>query len=587
MARFETAVQSVISSLDQGWGRRLLAWFAAGVLLLALIAVYARSQFRGLREAEAMEYAQLGRGLLEGRGFATRCIRPADIAFAEGRGRAHRLDAFPDMRHGPLFPALLALAYRATGVSFEVKPSAAVHAPEALAVIPVCALGVLLAGLMTYLLARRLFDEQVAAVCALVYFVSRAALSQAVSGLPTALMSFLTACAAWALARSAEAAAAGRGAGRYLPGAALAGLLGGAAFLAGYGSLAAAAALAVFAALAFEERPWAAALAFAGGFAVAAAPWIARTVRETGLPLGLSTHAVFKASGLYAEDVMAQGLSRLDGLRAARLLRRDLLAGLPRAFETDLRSLGSGLVVCFFLVALFQSHERRLVGTLRGCVGLGAALTVLGMAAGWLPGRELGALLPLITVFGVGGFFEMLRRDPAAEPGRDRVLTWALVALSALGTVAALLGPRAGIPYPPYYPPLADAVCALIEPDEALCSDIPEATAWYGNRVSVLLPREAHTVAALEGRGMPIGGVYLTTRSASRPYVGALTAGPYSSWLPVLRGQAPPDFPFTEGIALPPGTRDQLFLTKPGRLTSPEPPPAAPPAPTPAPADRP
>ena len=49
-------------------------------------------------------------------------------------------------------------------------------------------------------------------------------------------------------------------------------------------------------------------------------------------------------------------------------------------------------------------------------------------------------------------------------------------------------------------------------------------------------------------------------------YAQDLLSGPDRAWLPVLNGKVPTGFPFTDGIALPPGSRDQLFLAEFGRL---------------------
>ena len=99
-----------------------------------------------------------------------------------------------------------------------------------------------------------------------------------------------------------------------------------------------------------------------------------------------------------------------------------------------------------------------------------------------------------------------------------------------------------------------------------MCTDIPAGTAWYANRSSLLLPLSLDDFAAIERMGVRIGGIYLTTETGNKQYIAGLAGGPDRAWLPLLNGRIPPDFPFTDGICLPPGSREQLFLTKVGRL---------------------
>src|SRR5262245_11166229 len=78
----------------------------AGALLLFL---YYHAQFPGLKNPDALDFAQLGRNLSAGRGFVTSILRP--LALTHG-GNAL---AQPDVTHGPLYPFLLALAFGAFG----------------------------------------------------------------------------------------------------------------------------------------------------------------------------------------------------------------------------------------------------------------------------------------------------------------------------------------------------------------------------------------------------------------------------------------------------------------------------------------
>jgi hypothetical protein len=245
----------------------------------------------------------------------------------------------------------------------------------------------------------------------------------------------------------------------------------------------------------------------------------------------------------------------------ARALKAKVISNLGRLWDRDLRTVGSGLVICFFLVSFFHRFEQETPARFRWCLALGVVL-MFGMAAlmGGGAGRLLGVFLPLMIVYGVVFFFIVVDRAEFFEANWDVVLAGVLVVLTALPAVFKLMGPPPPRPYPPYFPAFHAYVCSLIEPSETLCTDIPWATAWYGNRASILRPASVDDLKAIREKA-PLAGVYLTTETGNQPYTDALVSGEYSSWLPLLNRKTPADFPFTNGIALPPGSADQIFLT--------------------------
>ncbi|NQT93939.1 MAG: hypothetical protein HQ559_14355, partial [Lentisphaerae bacterium] len=249
-----------------------------------------------------------------------------------------------------------------------------------------------------------------------------------------------------------------------------------------------------------------------------------------------------------------------DEARVARGLRDKAVSAFARVFEGDLRGLGNGLVVCLFLVSFFVGFGDDTVNAFRWCLALSMVLTLGAGLLGGDPSRLLLSFLPLVILLGTGVLSGTLG-DTMGDPVRRELSLWALVCLSGLSTVAALVGPRARVPYPPYYPPLAAHVSGLLDEDEALCTDIPWATAWYGDQLSILLPETIDDMLRISSKIIPIKGLYLTSETADRRYVGDLVAGRFRSWLPILQRKVPIDFPLQHGIDLPPGSLDQLFLT--------------------------
>ncbi|MDZ4198585.1 MAG: hypothetical protein U1E27_04775, partial [Kiritimatiellia bacterium] len=81
MARrpFESKIQDAVYGLDMGSGLRALQVSLAGLGLILLMLIFTATQFRGLKDAEAMDAAQIGRNLMSRRAFITQCVRPASM----------------------------------------------------------------------------------------------------------------------------------------------------------------------------------------------------------------------------------------------------------------------------------------------------------------------------------------------------------------------------------------------------------------------------------------------------------------------------------------------------------------------------
>jgi hypothetical protein len=560
MAWFDKGAQDVVYSMEEGWAGKILRGFVWLVIAVGIFAFYGWMQFRGLKDPEAMEYAQIGRQLADGAGFVTKCIRPVDVGYTARQN--YSPTQFPDLRHAPLYPAALAAGFKMIKPSFAVRPKAAFFEPESKVVVPLGILFSLGTGLMVFLLGRRLFDGRVGFVSTGIFFLSDAVLSQSISGTPIPMLTFLVAASCYAaLVSSLRLSSAGSFLSWLAP-LSIAALLCGLAFLTGYTAIVLVPALVVFVGGSREQGRWSAILIFLVVFTLVVSPWLVRNKSVSGEFLGLAPYAVLGNSSLYEADSFDQELKPvIHNVKAARALKAKVVSNLGRLWEQDLRTVGTGFIICFFIVSFFHRFERETVARFRWCLALGIVLMLLLAAlAGGDAGKLLGVFLPLMILYGVAFLLVVVERAEYFEAGWDIVLAVVLVLLTALPAVFKLMGPPAARPYPPYFPPFQAYICSLIEPSETLCTDIPWATAWYGNRVSILRPRTLDAFNEL-GKTAKISGVYLTSETGNKPYTDALLSGDYSSWLPLLNRTVPSDFMFTNGIALPPGSRDQLFLS--------------------------
>ena len=552
-----------MDSLGGGIGTLVLRIFLALAAALALFGVYHRSQAPGLRSAAAMEHAQLARSIADGNGFTTRCIRPADTWYLRKNGKpAYAADSFPDVRNAPLYPILLSIGLRLRDPPPEMERSILharmrVFAPEQRVVIPTTVLFTIATGCLVFLMGLRLFDIRVAITAAIAYLVTDAVLAEGLSGSAGPATAFFATAAVFLsflhtrdrpLLRSVPLAAAGIACGL--------------TFLARYAAIAILPVAVLIVLMRTEQQKWPAAAALVLIAAAVATPWLIRNSKVTGGPLGMASYAVLDDSGAYPDDTFDRSLSPSpSNVQMAHAVKNKAVSGAGKLYDTDLRTLGSGLIICFFLVSLFARSDNPDGFILKWATALGLVCLVFSAAITDANGAAiLNTLLPLVTLCAVAFFLESVEKSEPLDAEWQTILTWALVLLTALPAICTIAGTQRRSPYPPYYPPFVTYVSGLLEPHETVCTDIPWATAWYGNRNSVLLPRSPAEFAEMNSSHMPVNGLYLTTETSNRGYADLLNEAD-QSWLPVLNRRVPPDFPLQHGIALPPGQFDQLFLT--------------------------
>jgi hypothetical protein len=95
---------------------------------------------------------------------------------------------------------------------------------------------------------------------------------------------------------------------------------------------------------------------------------------------------------------------------------------------------------------------------------------------------------------------------------------------------------------------------------------MPWATAWYGDRISILLPKDIEQFFEINDYKQYISGIYFTPLTKNKPFVSELLDGPEKSWLPILSGRMPADFPLKAAVAL--NRQDQLFVSDRNRWSN-------------------
>ncbi len=566
----ETSVQNVVYTLDTGTGLRAIQWVLSIAALFVLILLFQVSQFKGLKDAEAMELAQLGHNIAQRKAFVTQVVRPATMEYLRASAAAggdSKIDNHPDLFHAPLYPVLLAGGFATFPAAFA-PGQRGIFPPEQWIMMPLNHLFAILAGALVWLIGERLFNRKVGLLGALCYYLSRTVWDDSISGLGLTLVYFFVALAFYLTLIAAERIRSGE------KGARLAFPLVGAAVAIGLGALTRYAALAVIPGIllhlgfALKKRSVAWLSVFIAIVAVMMAPWMARNVKVSGNPFGMAHYRMFNDSGVSDGDTWERTLKPPPGGLGVvyNTVRANLVKRGGQLFRDGLPKLGDGLILWPLFVSTFLFRfvrpEVRLFrwSVLLSMVSLFMVAAVFGDAVF----RLMTVFWPIIIVYALAFFFVLLDRLHYQLRIVNGAITAVVILLTAVPYVLALLPPRAGVPYPPYFPPFVQYVTGMLEPADVMATDMPWATAWYGQRTSIYLPIDMDDFFQINDYRRTIKGVYFTPLTTDLPMTRQLMTGPYRKWFPLLQGRLPNDFPLTQGLPL--SNRDQLFLTDQLRL---------------------
>jgi hypothetical protein len=526
-------VQEVVHALEEGSLRQpvLIAVFLAAVAGLA--ALYLFVNFRGFDSETAMDQAQVGRQIAAGAGYSTLYVRP--LAMWQFLGHNERLPSgfFPDTYNFPLNPLVNAVVLRPIKRWWPMGPTDLVYVGDR--AIAAAGVAFFLASIFVlFFLVRSLFDRKIAWLTAGLVLVSDMMWRFSISGLPQMLMLFLFTLALlllhWAfLAREDQRT------GRMLL------LISGTAILLGLMTLAQPMAAWIFLGflgfvfLWFKPRAVSGLLVFFLYLGVVA-PWLVRNYLVCGNPLGLGIFAIL--DGTTGSELSFMSTLQPD-LTAFGAVRAKLRGGLTSQVENICGYLGYGVAAAAFFFSLLHIFKRRETNLYRWALVLMWIFAALGMAffapRGTVSANQLHMLfLPLFSAYGIAFLLVLWNRLDLRLPFARKVFLGVVFALTALPMAINLLtAPAQRVHWPPYIPPFINSVANWMDPGEVLCSDMPWATAWYGGRLTLLLPatiKQFIDIHDYKYLGGPVNGIYFTPVSGNRPWLTQIAKGEYREW---------------------------------------------------------
>ncbi len=442
---------------------RLVVLHLAWLLPVLIIQMwFFRTHFRGLRAAEAMDAAQVGRHISEGHGFTTSFLRPLSIAIV-GKVNGH-----PDLYNAPLQPLLLSIAFNLGTSSDRV-------------VAALATLFGLLTAFMAYLLGARLLDWRAGALAAVVVSMSAGLLQSNISGTNTTLLAFLIGLLFYLVLTH-------RGTLRRSM---VCGGISGLACLTEYVALMLA--LPVAGLLFLPSRPARARHVglFVAGLVIVVLPWLIRNQIVAGSPFAtLKSYSI----AMYGDSYPSTSLYRLpsrDGIAPLTFVSghpsevaKKLLVNLA-SLQSSLPGTYGLVLFALFAMSLFLDLGSTAANRMKWGVAIGIALMAAGAAIGEPRLDPIYALLGPIAALGTTAFFVALE---ARGLSRSMVsaATAGVLALAALPWVLSAL-PTSADDRPESRS--LDYLSRSLPPGAVVLTDKPWAVAWHSDRIAVWLPQ--------------------------------------------------------------------------------------------------
>jgi hypothetical protein len=557
-------IQALIHKVEVEMGSRWLYGMVFGWLLLALALWYDTHCFHSFDSPQAMDAAQVARNLAEGRGFTTDCIRPFSIYLLQKHGHApvvagtaladlgRLYGPHPDLANPPVYPAVLAGLFKATSPKWKLELNKpfwgggghfARYRPEFMIAI-FNQLLLLAAAIVTFRLARTLFDGTVAWLSALLMLGSDLLWKFSVSGLPMLLLLLIFLGLSWCLVSFEEVSAPEKPDERQgFRRAILAGLLTGVGMLTQYSFGWVIVPVLIYFVVFGGPRRIGLALSAGLVFVVTVSPWILRNLIVSGTVLGTAGYAVTENTFIFPGSRLMQSLNPdLSGVFGLWPYLTKLGVALPALLRSAVPGVGGGWVGCLFLAGLLLGLRRPGARRLRyfavSCLGLFLLVNALGQTALGTGATEtnpqnlLVLLTPLAIIFGMAFFLTLLDQMDLPWPPLRFAVMGLVVALGCLQLFLTLLPPKEElVSFPPYSPPEIQRFSQWLQPNELVMSDIPWAVAWYGDRQCVWTTLDSGAeFYQLNDYLKPVSGLYWSEQTMDGRLLSECLHGSRDNW---------------------------------------------------------
>ena len=574
---FEATLQDLVYSLDAGTGLKIVRTVLFCLMVLIIAVFFTASQFRGFNSEAAMDYAQLGRNLAQKHRYVTQCVRPLTIhqvSVNRFDGNA-KIEFHPELTRAPAYPAMLAGCFAFFDfIGVDLFPDSKAfqgsrfYPAEQWVIVPLHHAFSMLSGLLIYFLGRKLFSHKIGVLGTSTYFLSAMVWEDGLHGTAIPMLTFFLLgavyCAVESMIRRRERGPLFSWMLFYLLSIVFSAL----AFLTNYAAIAVFPGVALFILLmgTLFHRSGHLAFFYLVLILILVSPWLLRNYQVAGSPLGLAPHQALVETDRYPDDALMRTLpedskSPFNLMSDFAAARKKCAKNFNAMYQNRVTSMGGGFLISFFVVTYFYRFVRVHVHALHWGIGLSMVLFIAG--ASFFEGesfRTYHVFWPFVILYGLAFFSILLDRLDLSIELYKSAITFLVITLTAIPLIVTIfIAPPPAMAYPPYHPPFIMRVSELLKPNEIMCSDMPWATAWYGKRTSILLPKNLDDYYVINDYRKYISGLYITTLTKDKPFISSLAEGPEKTWLPISMGSLPEDFPLRQGFPL--NNQDQIFLT--------------------------
>lgn len=564
--------QDWVYEMEGGRGGGLFRVGMFFILVLLVIVVYTGTQFYGLRDAEAMNYGQLARNIARGEGYVTRVVRPMAIGHYKALGAPplHPQTATqPELFTPPGYPYFLAAIFKVVRPNFDIGPGVrTVRADRLLMIIGWASF--LAALILTYLLAREMFDHRVAVLSCFLFLFCDGLLDAAASGLELNWLGLLFLVSAFGVIKAEKWVSDQRHPVWSYTALAISALAVAVASLTRYPLAVLILPLAVYVGISFPRDRWLRMGLVVLIFALVWTPWLVRNWKVSRTWFGLGQYTLYEGTGRNTPSEIAPG--QLQRTLTPELPRRPLvvlvrqgLLNLHTVYRETVKDVGANYVIAFFLVSLLHRWRRDEVYRLRRYVFWSLLFLVVALCIGGGTGGPrnlLIVLMPVMVVYAAAFFYVLFERLQLRTRLVRAAMVGGFVFLNALPVIYTVLPPATTLPYPPFDGGVCAAVGRLFREDVLLASDIPWAVAWYGDRSCVWIPTNEKDYLLINDGVRFIAAVYLTQATYQQMTALELMRGKNPFLMRLYQPPPPPNFPLRHIEAVTPDGQQVLLSNR-------------------------
>jgi 4-amino-4-deoxy-L-arabinose transferase-like glycosyltransferase len=552
MPGIEEFVQRTVHALEAG---HFSVWIKRGLIAASIIALATYylwpGHFRGLATSQAMDQAQIGRGIASGQGWRTNLVRPRAIGQLQDHGKDVTQEIWYDTYNAPLPPLVDAISLLPVKAHLVMNPRDVVYTGDR-AIAAMSILLFLCSVTVLFFTARRLFDSRLALLACGLVLLCDALWQYSLSGLPQMLLLLLFNLTIYALVRAIENHYADRSARIPLIATGI-----------GFGLLALTHALTVWMFLPilivafffFRPRVRAGAIML-GAFAAVYLPWLIRTYAICGNPAGVAFYSVLDGV-VHPESGWMRRMNLDMSQVGVGAFRNKMVGNLIGQAGHIFEYFGLSIVAVMFFAGLLYAFKRRETATLRwmllamwGGAVLGMALYGINEEVGVAANQLHLIFIPLMTCYGLAYLLVQWNRLDIGIPFARAGFLALLYFLCTLPMIFRALSPvKTFVHWPPYFPGAISVLHDWMKPAEVTASDMPWAVAWYANRRSLWVPDAPKNLLELSDYnvlGAPINGLYLTPISGTENKFRDIVKGEYHDWAGIIERVGVSDqFPLT------------------------------------------